>query len=102
MVPGIKAAQDKQFKHHANQRGAQHCAKDTDHKRPTGLRHCRRQIGTDHIERSVRQIDHVHDAEHQRQARSQQKQHEAELKAVKSLFKDKLGHLKKRRRTTAG
>jgi hypothetical protein len=32
------------------------------------------------------QIDHVHDAEHQRQAGRQQKKHEAELQAIQGLL----------------
>jgi hypothetical protein len=34
----------------------------------------------------VRQIDEIHDAEHQRQAGCQQKQQQAELQAVQRLF----------------
>ena len=37
----------------------------------------------------MRQIDEVHDAEHQRQPRRQQKQQQAELQAVQELFDDK-------------
>ena len=37
----------------------------------------------------MRQIDEVHDAEHQRQSRRQQKQQQAELQSVQELFDDK-------------
>ena len=37
----------------------------------------------------MRQIDEVHDAEHQRQPRRQQKQQQAELQSVQELFDDK-------------
>ena len=36
----------------------------------------------------MRQIDEVHDAEHQRQSRRQQKQQQAELQSVQELFDD--------------
>jgi hypothetical protein len=37
----------------------------------------------------VRQIDQVHDAEHQGQPRRQQKQQQAELQSVQALLDDK-------------
>jgi hypothetical protein len=40
----------------------------------------------------MRKIDHVHDAEHQRQPGGEQEQHETELQAVEGLFEDELGH----------
>ena len=49
-----------------------------------------RDIGADHIERSMRQIDHIHDSEHQRQASRHQKQHNAKLKGIQSLFEEKI------------
>jgi hypothetical protein len=36
----------------------------------------------------VRKVDHVHDAEDQRQARSQKEQHQSELQAVESLLEN--------------
>ena len=46
----------------------------------------RHEIGADHVERAVRQIDQVHDAEDQRQAGRQQEQQQPELQAVQALF----------------
>jgi hypothetical protein len=40
----------------------------------------------------MRQIDAVHDAEHQRQAGGKQEKHQAELQAVEGLFEDELQH----------
>ena len=37
----------------------------------------------------MRQVDEVHDAEHQRQPRRQQEQQQAELQSVQELFDDK-------------
>ena len=36
----------------------------------------------------MRQVDHVHDAEDQRQPGGEQEQHQAELQAVEALFDD--------------
>ena len=44
----------------------------------------------------MRQIDHVHDSKHKRQARRHQKQHDAQLKSVERLFKEKIkSHMNK-------
>ena len=34
----------------------------------------------------MREVDHVHDPEHQREAGGEQKQHQAELEAVEGLL----------------
>ena len=39
----------------------------------------RRQVCPDHLQAAVSQVDHVHDTKHQRQAGSDQEQHDAEL-----------------------
>jgi hypothetical protein len=52
----------------------------------------RREIGADHVERAVRQIDEVHDAEHQRQPGRQQEQQQPELKAVEALLEEQTRH----------
>ena len=51
----------------------------------------RGEIGAEHVERAVRQIDQVHDAEDQRQPGRQQEQQHAELDAVQALF-DEIQH----------
>ncbi len=48
----------------------------------------RGEIGADHVERAVRQIDQVHDAEDQRQPGRQQEQQQAELQAVQALLRE--------------
>ena len=54
-----------------------------------GQRHeGRGEIGAEHVKRSVRQIDEIHDAEDQRQAGRQQEQQHAELNAVQALFNE--------------
>ena len=37
----------------------------------------------------MRQVDHVHDAEHERQPGGEQEQHQPELQAVQRLFEKK-------------
>ena len=44
------------------------------------------EIGADHVERAVRQIDQVHDAEDERQPGRQQEQQQAELQSVQALL----------------
>ena len=51
----------------------------------------RGEIGAQHVERAVRQIDQVHDPEDQRQTGRQQEQQHAELHAVEALF-DEVKH----------
>ena len=51
----------------------------------------RGEIGAQHVERAVRQVDQVHDAEDQRQPGRQQEQQQAELHAVEALF-DQVEH----------
>ena len=48
----------------------------------------RGEIGAHHVERAVRQVDEVHDAEHQRQSGGEQEQQQAELQSVQDLFDD--------------
>ncbi len=45
-----------------------------------------REERADHVERAVREVDHVHDPEHERQTRGEQEQHQAELQAVQRLL----------------
>ncbi len=49
------------------------------------------EIGAQHVERAMRQVDEVHDAEHQRQPGGQQKQQHAQLHAVEALL-DEIQH----------
>jgi hypothetical protein len=53
----------------------------------------RGEIGAQHVERAVREVDQIHDAEDQRQPGRQQKQQHAELNAVQALF-DQVEHSK--------
>ena len=48
--------------------------------------------GANHVQRAVRQVDEVHDAEHQRQAGRQQEQQYAELQPVQELNEKQCAH----------
>ena len=79
------------FDHHANGEGKRHGEDHTEHERasPALERGC--QIGPQHIHRAMRQVDQVHDAEHERQSGGHQEQHDAELNAVEHLFNEQRG-----------
>ena len=49
------------------------------------------EIGAEHVQRTMRQVDEVHDAENQRQPGRQQKQQHAELHTVEALL-DEIQH----------
>ena len=57
-------------------------------KEPRRLEDVGADVGADHVERAVREVDQVHDAEHQRQPGRHQEQHDAELHAVQALLED--------------
>src|SRR5205085_12360448 len=48
----------------------------------------RGEIGAHHVERAMREVDEIHDPEHQRQAGREQEQQQAELQSVQELFDD--------------
>ena len=91
MVAPIEPSQCDDFDRHADQQGRdqrkQHGGDEI-----TGERdERRREIGADHVERAVRQIDEIHDPEHQRQSGREQEQQQPELQPVQELF-DKQQH----------
>ena len=55
-------------------------------KLPVSADEGRGEIGAQHVERAVRQVDEVHDAEDQRQPGGEQEQQQAELQAVEALL----------------
>ena len=46
------------------------------------------EIGPDHVQRAVGEVDEVHDAEDERQPGRDQEQHDAELHPVQQLLED--------------
>ena len=89
MIAAVKMSQRHEFQHDAQeQRRAER--QDNPKNEIPGPRHeGRGKIGPHHVERTMRQIDQVHDAEYQRQPRREQKQQQAELQSVQELFDDK-------------
>ena len=75
-------------RHADEERGAER-EQRAEHEAAGPGREGRGEIGADHVERAVRQVDQVHDAEDQRQPGRQQEQQHAELHAVQALLDEK-------------
>jgi hypothetical protein len=91
MIATIELAhRDHLYRHADDQRGDKR-QNGAEHEASGKVRERGGEIGTDHVERAVRQIDQIHDAEHERQTSRQQKQQQAELQAVQALL-DKESH----------
>ena len=86
MVAGIKPPDHHELDDQAGERRGRETGEGREHERPGTLADQRRAVGSDHVERAVRQIDDAHDAEDQRQSCRQQEQHYAELDAVECLL----------------
>ena len=91
MVAAVERPDRDHLQRHADQQRRDQRQQRTEHEAAGQRREGRGEIGADHVERAVRQIDQVHDAEDQRQAGRQQEQQHAELDAVEALF-DQIKH----------
>jgi hypothetical protein len=88
VVALVEPAQHRDFEQHANRRGGENPPPSPSQNEPDGRCDGGNQVGANHVQRTVGQVDHVHDAEHQRQPGGQQEQHQAELQAVEHLLKN--------------
>ncbi len=88
VVALVERAQRDHFDQHADHQRAEQAEQHAERVGAGPLRGGHRQVGADHVERAVRQVDEVHDAEHQRQPGGHQEQHDAELQAVQQLLED--------------
>ena len=61
---------------------------DSGNKRLRDLHGLRSNISACHVQRAMRDIQDIKDPEYQRQARCDQKQHQAELQSIEQLFGD--------------
>ncbi len=86
MVSPVEPPQHRHLQQHADRRRGERAAREADPERARRRGDGRDQVGAHHVERAVRQVDHVHDAEHQREAGGQQEQHQPELQAVERLL----------------
>ncbi len=88
VVAAIKLADRDQLGRHSGQEGRgqrqQRAEREASRERHEGGG----EIGPQHVERAMRQIDEVHDAEDQRQAGGEQEQQQTELQAVQTLFEE--------------
>ena len=91
MVAAVEPPDRDHFKHHADDKRRDEREDGAEHEAIGPFGEGRGEIGADHVERAVRQIDEVHDAEDQRQPRRQQEQQHAELNAVEKLL-DEIEH----------
>ena len=88
MAAAVQAPDDNKFNQRPGRRGGGQTRRKSNPKRSGhrgdgGAGEC-----ADHIERTVRQVDQPHDAEHQGEARRHEKQHDSELQAVEDLLND--------------
>ena len=82
MIAAVEPAYRDHLERHADHERSDDRENGAEHEAVGPGRKCRREIGAEHIERAVRQIDQIHDAEDQRQSGRQQEQQHAELDAV--------------------
>jgi hypothetical protein len=89
MIATIKPAHRDDFHRHSDQQCRPEREQRAEYKtaRPGG-EGCG-EIRAQHVERPVRKIDEVHDAEHEGQPRGQQEQEQAELQPVQTLLDEK-------------
>ena len=73
MIPAVEVPQRYEFQRDAEQQRRAEREDDAEDEIPRPRHKGRREVGAHHVERAVRQIDEVHDAEHKRQSRRQQK-----------------------------
>ena len=88
VVAPVEPPDGDDFEHHAGDKRSGHREDHGDNEAAGHDREGRGEIGAEHVQRAVRQIDQVHDAEDQRQAGRQQKQQHAELHAVQALLEE--------------
>ena len=91
MIAAVELADRNQLDRHPNHQGRGQRQHRAEHEASRERREGRGEIGAQHEERAMRQIDEVHDAEHQRQPRGKQEQQQSVLQPVQALF-DKQQH----------
>ncbi len=91
MVAPIERAQHDDLDGDADQRRRRQGEQEREHERPGPGREDRGEVGADHVERSVGEVDQVHDPEHEGQAGRHEEEHDAELQAVEALDDEEAG-----------
>ena len=79
-----------EIEQHADRGGDQRRQRQRDPERSAELRERERHIGGEHVDRAVRQVEIVHQAEHDRQPDGEQEQQHRELQRIQNLFGEKL------------
>ena len=85
MITGIEVPDHDDLGQDADQHHDGYCQQDAKNEGIKGKHKARADEGADHVERPVRQVDEVHDAEDQRQSGGEQKQQHTQLQAVHQL-----------------
>ena len=88
MIARVERAQGAHLQERPDRRGRRHREQEAEDEAVEPGGEGRRQVGADHVQRAVREIDQVHDAEDQRQPGGHQEQHDAELEPVQPLDED--------------
>ena len=96
MVARVEVPEHQALEHDADEESRRQREQQTDDKAAAPSREHRREIGADHVERAVRQIDEVHHPEHERQPGRDEKQQDTELHAVEGLQEEEVQHLNTR------
>ena len=91
MTAVVEAPHRHDLEHHAGDERGGHRQHDGGDEAAGPHREGRGEIGAEHVERAMRQIDQVHNAEHERQPGGQEKQQHAQLHAVEALL-DEIQH----------
>jgi hypothetical protein len=109
VVARVQRSQHAHLEKHADDRGRRDGKQHAGDERAGELHEGGGDERAQHVKRAVREVDHVHDAEHQREAGGEQEQHQPELQAVQRLLEYQYPRHKKGavfrpppRRTTSG
>jgi hypothetical protein len=85
VVPAVEAAHEHVLKQEPGREGQRRPAEHREREAARPGRDPVREIGAQHVEGAVREVDHAQDAEHERQPGRDQEQHEPVLHGVQEL-----------------
>ena len=88
MIAVVERAEHDDLDRDANDYGSGERGGKADEERAGRGETRRRDIGADHVQRTVGQVDQIHDAEDQGQPGRHQEQHDAKLNPVQHLLDD--------------
>ena len=92
MAAAVERPYGDHFQHHARDGGGDERQDRAEHETIGQACEGGGEIGAEHVERAVRQIDEIHDPKNERQPGREQKQQHPKLHAVEALL-DEIQHL---------